>query len=68
MSAALAAARMGLKVALIQNRPVLGGNASSEIRVPLHGWIPRDGPFPNLGQIVFELQYFKRNSADGHDQ
>lgn len=29
----LAAAREGLKVALIQNRPVLGGNASSEVRV-----------------------------------
>ncbi len=29
----LAAARQGLKVALIQNRPVLGGNASSEVRV-----------------------------------
>lgn len=68
MSAALAAARMGLTVALVQNRPVLGGNASSEIRVPLRGLIPRDGPFPNLGQIVFELQYFKRNPADGHDQ
>ena len=31
--AAVAAARRGLKVALIQDRPVLGGNASSEIRV-----------------------------------
>ena len=32
-SAALAAARRGLKVALLQDRPVLGGNASAEIRV-----------------------------------
>lgn len=31
--AALAAARNGQKVALVQNRPVLGGNSSSEIRV-----------------------------------
>ena len=31
--AAVAAARRGLKVALVQDRPVLGGNASSEIRV-----------------------------------
>ncbi|MFF4768762.1 FAD-dependent oxidoreductase [Streptomyces sp. NPDC001255] len=31
--AAIAAARLGLRVALVQNRPVLGGNASSEIRV-----------------------------------
>lgn len=32
-AAALAAEEKGLQVALIQNRPVLGGNASSEIRV-----------------------------------
>ncbi|MBO7654315.1 MAG: FAD-dependent oxidoreductase, partial [Kiritimatiellae bacterium] len=31
--AAVTAARRGLKVALVQDRPVLGGNASSEIRV-----------------------------------
>ena len=30
---AIAAARKGLKVVLIQDRPVLGGNASSEVRV-----------------------------------
>ena len=32
-AAAVAAARAGLTVALVQDRPVLGGNASSEIRV-----------------------------------
>lgn len=32
-AAAIAAAEKGLKVALIHDRPVLGGNASSEIRV-----------------------------------
>lgn len=31
--AAIAAARLGLKVALVHNRPVLGGNSSSEVRV-----------------------------------
>src|SRR5690606_18064422 len=31
--AAVAAARLGKEVALVQNRPVLGGNSSSEIRV-----------------------------------
>ncbi|WP_166345348.1 FAD-dependent oxidoreductase [Phytoactinopolyspora limicola] len=31
--AAIAAARAGARVALIQNRPVLGGNSSSEVRV-----------------------------------
>lgn len=31
--AAIAAARAGIRVALVQDRPVLGGNSSSEIRV-----------------------------------
>lgn len=35
--AAVAAARHGLKVALINDRPVLGGNASGEIRVHTEG-------------------------------
>ena len=39
ISAAVAAARLGLKVALVQNRPVLGGNNSSEVRVQLGGRI-----------------------------
>lgn len=35
--ASLASARKGLKTALINNRPVLGGNASSEIRMHICG-------------------------------
>jgi len=35
--AAVSAARLGCRVALVQNRPVLGGNSSSEIRVPIGG-------------------------------
>ena len=35
--AAISAARSGAKTALIQNRPVLGGNSSSEIRVWTRG-------------------------------
>ena len=57
MCAALAAARAGLRVALIQDRPVLGGNASSEIRVPLRGLIPEAGPHPGVGALLGELQY-----------
>ncbi|MBC7327582.1 FAD-dependent oxidoreductase [bacterium] len=34
---ALAARRLGLSVCIIQDRPVFGGNASSEIRVPIGG-------------------------------
>ena len=37
MCAAVAAARGGSKVALVQERPVLGGNASSEIRMWICG-------------------------------
>ncbi len=37
MCAAVAAARHGAKVALFQDRPVLGGNASSEIRMHVCG-------------------------------
>jgi len=35
--AAIAAARKGLKVLLLQNRPVLGGNASSEVGITMDG-------------------------------
>jgi hypothetical protein len=37
IAAALTAAREGLKTALVQDRPVLGGNSSKEIRVPPMG-------------------------------
>jgi hypothetical protein len=36
-AASVAAAKQGMKVALVQDRPVLGGNASSEIRVHTEG-------------------------------
>jgi hypothetical protein len=52
--AAVSAARLGCKVALIQNRPVLGGNNSSEVRVGLSGLIYQK-PFPKLGVLVDEI-------------
>ncbi len=52
--AAVSAARYGCRVALIQNRPVLGGNNSSEIRVGLSGLIHQE-PYPNLGNLVDEI-------------
>ena len=45
--AALAAARHGARVALMQDRPVLGGNASSEIRMHICG-ADRHGGLPHL--------------------
>jgi hypothetical protein len=53
-SAAIAGARQGLSVALIQDRPVLGGNSSSEIRVQPEGKLGI-GPYPRLGDIVAEI-------------
>lgn len=52
--AAVTAARLGCSVALIQNRPVLGGNNSSEVRVGLSGLIHKE-PYPKLGNVVDEL-------------
>ena len=54
LGAAISGARQGLKVALLQNRPVLGGNGSSEIQVWAQGGTQR-GLFPNLGDIVEEF-------------
>lgn len=52
--AAVSAARSGCRVALIQDRPVLGGNNSSEVRVGLSGLIHQK-PYPNLGNLVDEI-------------
>jgi len=57
--AALSAARNGLRVALVQDRPVLGGNGSSEVRVWPEGHT-RQKPYPHIGDIVEELVPAKR--------
>ncbi|MGI6402103.1 MAG: FAD-dependent oxidoreductase [Thermoguttaceae bacterium] len=49
--AAVAAARLGASVAFIQDRPVLGGNGSTEVRVHLNGDINQQ-PYPNLGNLT----------------
>lgn len=54
ISAAVSAARLGCKVALINDRPVLGGNNSSEIRVHLGGRIEA-GPYKELGNLQKEF-------------
>lgn len=67
--AALSAARLGLSVAFIQDRPVLGGNNSSEVRVWLQGARNKE-PYPRVGDIVRELEqarhahYGPENTAD----
>jgi hypothetical protein len=57
--ASLNAARRGVKVALIQDRPVLGGNNSSEVRVWLGGNTNYE-PYPRIGDIVAELEPAQR--------
>ena len=51
---AIAAARHGVKVVLIQDRPVLGGNGSSEVRVWPEGHTNKS-LFPHIGDIVNEI-------------
>lgn len=57
--AAIAASRLGLKTALIQDRPVLGGNSSSEIRVPLAG-AANGNPWARESGIIEELTLTER--------
>ena len=54
MTTAVSAGRLGLKVALIHNRPVLGGNNSPEAKVSVegNGCLP---PYPNVGRVTREL-------------
>jgi hypothetical protein len=52
--AAVSAARLGLSVILLQNRFVLGGNSSSEVRVWIQGQFQVE-PYPAIGEIVAEL-------------
>jgi hypothetical protein len=54
ITTAISAARLGCKVALIHDRPVPGGNNSSEVRVGLSGLIFQD-PYPKLGMLVDEI-------------
>ena len=53
MCAAIAAARHGAKVVLMQDRPVLGGNASSEIRMWVSG---AHGSFMRETGICHEIE------------
>ncbi len=54
MGSAISAARMGCNVALVQDRGVLGGNGSSEVRVWAMGNIRR-GKYPRIGEIIEEF-------------
>ncbi len=67
VASALSAARMGCKVALIQDRPVLGGNGSSEVRVWSMGLIRR-GNYPRIGEIVEEFADRAKKSPGSYEE
>lgn len=62
MCAAMSAARLGRKVALVHDRPVLGGNNSAEVRVHLGGRIEQE-PNKGLGRMVREFGHTKKGNA-----
>lgn len=62
MCAAISAARKGLRVALIQDRKVLGGNNSSEVRVGLGGRL-NIGKYPSLGYLLNEFGPVRKGNA-----
>ena len=59
-AAAIAAAEQGLKVALVHDRPVLGGNASSEIRVHTLGIY---GKFERILKMI-DTGHYPNGSAE----
>ncbi len=66
MCAAASAARNGMNVALVNDRPVLGGNNSSEVRVHLGGHIEL-GPNKGLGRIIREFGHSRSGNAKPAD-
>ncbi len=65
--AAVSSARLGLRTALVHDRPVLGGNNSSEVRVHLGAW-QNMPPYPRLGDIVAEIGPAKGGNAQPRTQ
>ncbi|MDL2291648.1 FAD-dependent oxidoreductase [Bacteroides sp. OttesenSCG-928-F21] len=66
MCAAATASREGCRVALINDRPVLGGNNSSEIRVHLGGSIEME-PNKGLGRMQREFGHSRGGNAQPGD-
>ena len=60
--AAISAARFGLRVALVHDRPMVGGCNSSEVRVHLGGRI-NIGEYKKLGDVVAEIGPAKGGNA-----
>ncbi len=63
MCAAVSAARNGVEVALVNDRPVLGGNNSSEVRVHLGGYVEME-PYTSLGRMIREFGHTTKGNAN----
>lgn len=63
MCAAVAAARLGVKTAILQDRPVFGGNGSGEVRVGPIGGLDLP-PFPRNSDLMHEINALSR--GEGH--
>ena len=67
--AAISAARQGIKTAIIQDRPVFGGNSSSEIRMHISG-ADRSGELPNIRETgileELRLENLRRNPQQSY--
>lgn len=60
--AAIASARHGIKVALVQDRPVLGGNASSEIRMWVCGANGEDVRETGIVEEIMLENYYRNTN------
>ncbi len=68
LCAAIAAARNGAKTALVNDRPVLGGNASSEIRMHICGATANmKKPELSEGGIIHELMLSNKRINDSYN-
>ena len=63
--AAIAANRYGMNVLLLQDRDMLGGCNSSEVRVAMGGTLGL-GPYPAIGKVVRDIQPYY-GDGDPHD-
>lgn len=67
MCAAVAAARLGMRTALVNDRPLWGGNNSSDIRVHLSGQ-SETGTYKALGRLIREFGPVKGGNAAPADR
>ena len=64
VTCAISAARLGMKTALINDRPVLGGNNSEEVCIPAQAQVCVD-PYPNVGLVGRDVAVNQKRSLEG---